>query len=148
MTRSEVIKHYESSSDGPECEEVVEYGPLDFRHDHRLMLSGKGFRCGTSFTVKAVLVGILSFLCFASIVMYGVWLLTKQMSYWGLFLTWAQLCVSLKCSLDLDIHSKPSQLRLHRYLLEMTLPLNLLVVLVYWSVLREPVVASCLGNQT
>ena len=49
--------------------------------------------------------------------------------------------------MDTEIMRKRRWLRAHHILFELLVPLNMLVTAVYWTLLREPVVASCEGNQ-
>lgn len=104
-------------------------------------------RLGNSFTTKAILVGVLGLLSVMCFVLYPVQLLAKQLSYLTLFATFALLVISLKCSMDTEIMRKRRWLRAHHILFELLVPLNMLVTAVYWTLLREPVVASCEGNQ-
>jgi len=125
---------------------IKKKGVQDFTRDHKQIIDGKGLSLGDAFTTKAILIGVLGFMCVACFMLYPIGLLASQLSYWGLFLTFAMVVISFKCSLDTQISRKRRWLRAHHILFELLVPLNMLVTVVYWAVLREPVVAACLGN--
>ena len=136
----------ESSSDS-DLSFIQSKGVQDFSSDHKMMIEGKGMRLGNSFTTKAILTGVLGFICVECFVLYSVQVLMRQLSYWALFFTFAMVAISLKCSMDEKIGCKTRWLRAHHFLFELLLPLNLLATIIYWTLLREPSVASCDGNQ-
>ena len=118
----------------------------DFSKDHDLVAKGEAMTFPSAFTVKSILTGILSFLCFESLWLYPVHMLVRQLTYWGLFSTTLLMIISLKCSFDEQIHKKRGWLRAHHVLFEVFVPLNLLITTVYYSVLVGPVIASCNGD--
>lgn len=97
--------------------------------------------------IKAVNIGILGWLCTASLLMYECSYMFTQLSYISLFLTFIFQVTSLKCSMDTQIVRKTVWLKTHHYLFELLLVLNALVVAVYFTVLVGPVIASCEGDK-
>ena len=75
-------------------------GVQDFTRDHKQIIDGKGLSLGDAFSTKAILVGVLGLMCVVCLMLYPVSLLTSQLSYWALFLSFAMVVISLKCSLD------------------------------------------------
>lgn len=111
------------------------------------MITGKGFTLGSVFMVKAILVGILGWLCTVSLIMYECSYMFTQLSYISLFLSFVYQVASLKCSMDTQIVRKTVWLKTHHYLFELLLVMNALVVAVYFTVLVGPVIESCHGNK-
>lgn len=104
------------------------------------MAKGQGYRFGTSFTSKAIMIGINFAMTAYSVLMEGFTLTFSQLSYWVIVILTLHLCVSLKCSLDPEINKKFNWLAIHHVSFEILSPMNLLVIIVYWSILRANVV--------
>ena len=107
------------------------------------MATGKGFGLGTSFTTKAIMIGInLAMLSF-SLINWGVFATLQQLTNWVLILETVHLCVSLKCTTDPAIGNKAGWLTLHHLTFEVMCPFNFIVTTVYWTILRESVLLRC-----
>ena len=64
--------------------------------------------------------------------------IAKKMTHWAIWLTFIQIAISLKCSMDVNIQrNRPCLLKAHYYLFELTTVLNIIVPMVYWNFLRE-----------
>ena len=70
---------------------------------------------------------------------WGVLDTLQQLTNWVLILETVHLCISLKCSTDPTIRNKLNWLAAHHLTFEFMCPINLIVVTVYWGVLRESV---------
>ena len=107
------------------------------------MINGKGFAWGSPFVTKAILVGVLGWLCTISLIMYEARYMFTQLSYIALFLSFVFQAISLKCSMDTQIVRKTFWQKAHHWLFEVIFVLNMLVPAVYFTVLVGPIVASC-----
>ena len=77
-----------------------------FSRDHELLKQGNGFTLGSPFTTKAVLVGILLWINFYIAITYNLLGCAKELTHWSLWMTTAQVMISLKCSMDTQIEKK------------------------------------------
>ena len=104
-----------------------------------MIKSGKGAASITSpFVVKSLIFGVLAWLTFYPIAFtYTLLELMETISHWACWSTTLFCLVSMKCSLDMNISKKRGWLILHHLLFEITLPLNIIVTILYWTMLRE-----------
>ena len=105
-----------------------------------MLKSGKGAASFTSpFCVKALLFGVLAWITLYPIAFTPCPLLElmETISHWACWTTTLFCFVSMKCSLDTGISKKWGWLTLHHLLFEITLPLNIVVTTVYWTMIRE-----------
>lgn len=111
-----------------------------FKEDHKLVAEGKGFRLGSPFTIKAVMIGInLAMLTF-SLTEWGWDSTMSALTNWALILETLHLIASIRCGLDPAAGKK--WLVFHHISFETLCPFNLIVVSIYWLVLREEVVRT------
>ena len=61
-------------------------GLQSFDEDHNIMSKGEGFRLGSSFTTKTVMIGIFVWMCAFSWYEWGFGPTFKQLSYWVIIL--------------------------------------------------------------
>ena len=102
-----------------------------------MVKSGQARRLVSHFSLKAVLTGMMIFMMAISFAHWPFMFILEQMTFWVFFLTLLQVSISLKCSYDTDICSKPSWLKAHHVLLEVITPMNIIATVVYWLVLSE-----------
>mmetsp|Transcript_24075 Transcript_24075/g.28170 ORF Transcript_24075/g.28170 Transcript_24075/m.28170 type:complete len:100 (+) Transcript_24075:67-366(+) len=99
-------------------------------------MDGSAMRVTSPFSIRAILLGIL--ICINSFICYTYPLLdcAKELSHWGLWLTTLWVCISLKCAFDRQIEGKSGWLSANHILFELVTPMNLLITVVYWTMLR------------
>ena len=92
--------------------------------------------------MRALAIGNL--ICINAFVVYTYDLLScaTELSHWGLWLTTLWILISLKCSTDPQIGKKSGWLVAHHTLFEIVAPMNLLIFVVYWTMLREQVLST------
>ena len=108
-----------------------------FDDEHKSIMTGEALRVFSSFSLRAILIGQIIGINTYLVYTYSILECSKELSHWGLWLTAFWLVVSLKCSLDTEIKKKQGWLTANHLLFEIVTPMNLLITLVYWSILRE-----------
>ena len=103
---------------------------------------------GNAFTTKAILIGILLCINGYIVITYDIVLCAKELTHWALWLTTAQVMISLKCSMDPTIDKKLGWLAAHHIIFSLIMPMNLLVTSVYWTCLREVALATFANTAT
>ena len=68
--------------------------------------------------------------------------LVKFFTNWCLLATLFSISLSLKCSLDTAIVDKKGWLAWHHFLFQITCPMNVICVLVYWSLLHAETITD------
>ena len=112
-----------------------------FKADHALIRDKKALESVFSpFALKAFMLGWLLFMFAYQLATTEFRLVIAQMTNWALTLTIIHLGCSLYCSMD--THGSLSVLALHHITFEMIVPMNMLVTVVYWVVLREVALAT------
>ena len=59
---------------------------------------------------------------------------------WGLLVTVIVLALSIKCASDPDINSKPKLLAAHHLLFELGLIMDIIITVVYWTLIHAVVI--------
>ena len=111
-----------------------------FTAEHEAIAAGK-FRCPVgSFNMRALVLGHLFTINAYILVTYDLCTCATELSHWGLWLTTLWVAISLKCSVDSEISSK--WLVANHILFEIITPMNLLITVVYWHMLRDVALAT------
>ena len=109
----------------------------NFERDHELIKSGKARSLTSPHSIKAMLLGLLFWVDAFNFYNYDTWSMMKKLTHWTQWLTLISVSLSLYCSMDFEISKKKSILNLNHKLFEIITPMNLVVTIVYWIMLRE-----------
>ena len=107
------------------------------------MAKGEGCVLGNSFTTKAIMIGINLAMSAFSAYSHGFSVTFSQLSYWVIVIETLHLITSLKCSLDPQIGEKYRWLAVNHMTFQIMTPMNMIVVAVYWTILRAKIVREC-----
>ena len=109
----------------------------NFEYDHYLVKTGKAGKLCSAIGIKALMVGTM---CWQAVYNLYKWTLvehSRALTSWALLLTFFHVALSLKCSIDTEISKKRRYLIANHIVAEVTLPINLVVTIVYWLLLWE-----------
>lgn len=112
-----------------------------FKREHELVEQGKGASLGSPLTLKCIMVGINLCMLAFSLWEWGFDVTMSALTNWALVIETLHMITSIKCGLDSEADKK--WLVFHHISFEIMFPLNLLVVSVYWTLLRDEVVLTC-----
>ena len=85
--------------------------------------------------IKALMVGAMCWLAAFNLYKWTLAEHSRFLTSWALFITFFHVALSLKCSIDTEILKKKHYLVANHIVAEVTLPLNLVVTIVYWLLL-------------